>query len=429
MKISAVKGFHDVLPDESARWGWIEGCARTLFKRYNYGELRLPVAEKTVLFSRSIGETSDIVEKEMYTFEDRDGTSLALRPEGTASIVRAYVEHSLHVKEPVSKLYYLGPMFRRERPQKGRFRQFYQIGAEALGREDPGIDAEVITLVDDLLQAVGVTTARIEINTLGCADCRPPYRQALAAFAHRQQDRLCANCQRRLEQNPLRILDCKNPECEEVTAGAPAMTEFLCAPCGEHFAQVRAALDREGIAAAVNPRLVRGLDYYCRTAFEIVASGLGAQNAVGGGGRYDGLVKALGGPDVPGVGVALGLERLAMVAAEAPSAAVVEMFIAPLGAEAEGEAGRLAHRLRRYGVRVEVESGEKSLKSHLRRADRLGARFVFILGDQELSRGAASVRDMVAKLDFPCAVPLASEAEAVVERVRQLAAAPARQRA
>jgi len=424
MKFPAVKGFRDVLPEESARWSWIEACARRLFERYNFREIRMPIAERAALFARSIGETTDIVEKEMYTFEDRDGSVVALRPEGTASVVRAYVEHSLYRKEPVSKLYYIGPMFRRERPQKGRYRQFYQIGAEVLGRDDPAIDAEVIVLVHDLLRDLKVADARIEANSLGCRNCRPAYREALVAYARSRVAELCENCARRLDQNPMRLLDCKNVQCERAMTEAPVMRDYLCMDCRRHFDYVLALVERAGSSVVVQPRLVRGLDYYCRTAFEVTAAGLGAQNAVGGGGRYDGLAKALGGPDVPGVGVALGLERLAMVAGGGPLEAPVEFFVAPLAPEAEAEAARLAHRLRANGASVEVESANRSLKSQMRRADKLGARYVLILGEQEMGRGAVTVRDMVRKLDFPCAVGLSESPDAFLRAVRNLESEP-----
>ena len=424
MKISAVKGFRDVLPEESARWDWIESTARELFARYGFGELRVPIAERVALFQRSIGETTDIVEKEMYTFEDRDGTVLALRPEGTASVARAYVEHSMQVKEAVSKLFYIGPMFRRERPQKGRFRQFHQIGFEVLGRDDSAIDAEVVVLVDDLLRRLGVASARFHLNSLGDSACRPAHRQALVEFGRAHLNELCENCRRRLEHNPLRLLDCKDEKCRQATAAAPTIEAHLCAACRDHFDGVRAVLEGEGVDFVVEPRLVRGLDYYCRTAFEILAEGLGSQNAVGGGGRYDGLVKSLGGGDVPGVGVALGLERLAMIAAEAPRRAGIEIFLAPLETGADPLAARIGHGLRNLGCAVEIESGGRSLKSHMRRADKLGVRYVVILGDQELGRGAASIRDMVAKLDFPCAIPLDSRPEEFLAQLRRLAAEP-----
>ncbi|MCK6553629.1 histidine--tRNA ligase [Candidatus Binatia bacterium] len=426
MKIPSVKGFHDILPDESARWAWVETQARAVCSRYNVTEIRVPIVERTELFNRSIGETTDIVEKEMYTFADRDGSSLTLRPEGTASIVRAYVENALHQREPVSKLFYMGPMFRRERPQKGRLRQFAQIGVEVIGRDDAAIDAEVVLLLDDMLRAFAVRGARIELNSLGCAVCRPGYRAALAAFGGTRRADLCENCRRRLERNPLRLLDCKDPACRTATADAPLMLDRLCAACGAHFDTVRNVIEREGIAAGLNPRMVRGLDYYVRTAFEVIAEGLGAQNAVGGGGRYDGLVKALGGPDTPGIGFALGVERLllSLAADAAPHPQAPEVFVVPLGAAAEREAIHLAHRWRRDGARVDLASGTKSLRSQMRLADKSGARYALLLGEDELAARALTVRDMVAKRDFPCAVGFEVSAAALREALARCAAAP-----
>jgi len=430
MKIPSVKGFHDVLPDESVRWSWIEQQARDVFALYNLVEIRVPIVERTELFTRSIGDTTDIVEKEMYSFEDRDGSSLTLRPEGTASIVRAYVEHALQQREPVSKLFYLGPMFRRERPQKGRLRQFAQIGVEVLGRDDAAIDAEVVLLLHDLLAALRIRNPRIELNSLGDAACRPAYREALRAFGEARRAQLCENCQRRLERNPLRLLDCKSSECRAATADAPVMLDHLCAPCRAHFDAVRAVLDREGVAVRLEPRMVRGLDYYCRTAFEVVAEGLGSQNAVGGGGRYDGLVKDLGGGNVPGIGFALGVERLVLSMADdaAGRPLAPEIFIAPLGA-AEQEALHAAHRWRRGGVRVELAPGGKSLKSQMRLADKAGAPYVLILGEDELAAKALTVRDMVAKRDFTRAVDLTLSADALRAALAQLAQQPMEQRA
>ncbi len=431
MKIPSVKGFHDVLPGESARWSWIEQQARDLCARYGFAEIRIPIVERTELFSRSIGDTTDIVEKEMYTFEDRDGSSLTLRPEGTAPIVRAYVEHAMQQKEPVSKLCYFGPMFRRERPQKGRLRQFSQIGVEVVGRDDAAIDAEVLLLLHDLLTVLHIRRPQIELNSLGDATCRPAYRAALLAFGRAHLSALCENCSRRLERNPLRLLDCKNPECHAATAAAPLMSDHLCSPCRAHFDAVCAVLRREGVAYRLNPRMVRGLDYYVRTAFEVVAEGLGSQNAVGGGGRYDGLVKALGGPDVPGVGFALGVERLilSMAAHVSGNPPALEIFIAPLGAAAESEAMHLAHRWRRDGVRVEMTTGGKSLKSQMRLADKIGVAYVLILGEDELAAGALTVRDMTAKRDWARAVALSSSGSALREALAQLAPQSVEQRA
>jgi len=422
MKITSVKGFHDVLPEENARWHWIEQQAREVFARYGFGEIRIPIMERTELFSRSIGETTDIVEKEMYTFVDRDGSSLTLRPEGTASIVRAYVEHALHQQAAVSKLFYLGPMFRRERPQKGRLRQFSQIGAEVIGRDDAAIDAEVLLLLHDLLAGLQVRGAQVELNSLGCAVCRPGYRAALLAYGETQREVLCENCSRRLQRNPLRLLDCKDPACRESTADAPVMVDYLCAACQSHFETVRAMLAREGVHPRLNPRMVRGLDYYCRTAFEVVAEGLGAQNAVGGGGRYDGLVKALGGPDAPGIGFALGVERLVLAVAGHVAARpqAPQVFVAPMGAAAEAEAMHLVHSWRSDGMRVEMASGGRSLKSQMRLADKVGTPFVLILGEDELAAQALTVRDMVAKRDFPRALPLPCSASALAAALKRL---------
>ncbi len=407
MKIPSVKGFHDVLPDESARWAGLETQAREVFAQYNVREIRVPIVERAELFRRSIGEATDIVEKEMYTFADRDETQLTLRPEGTASVVRAYVEHAFHVSEPVSKLYYFGPMFRRERPQKGRLRQFSQIGLEVLGRDDAAADAEVLLLLYDLLAAFGITTAEVQVNSLGCRVCRPPYRAALVAWGREHFAELCADCQRRTEQNPLRLLDCKQPGCGAIRDSAPRMLDMLCAECRTHFDRVLELLAAENVRPRLQPYMVRGLDYYCRTAFEVLAPGLGAQNAIGGGGRYDGLVRDLGGPDIAGVGFALGVERLALVLAEAPrQTAHPEVVLLPLGAAAEAAAFPLAHRWRQAGARVEMDSGGKSLKSQMRRADKLGARYALILGEDELAAGAVTVRDLRARQDYPRAVGL-----------------------
>lgn len=419
MKIPSVKGFHDVLPGESTRWAGLEERARAVFAQYNFHEIRLPIVERAELFRRSIGETTDIVEKEMYGFADRDGTALTLRPEGTASVVRAYVEHALHAQEPVSKLFYFGPMFRRERPQKGRQRQFWQIGAEVLGRDDAAADAEVLLLLHDLLDAFGVADAEVQINSLGDRTCRPAYREALVEWGRAHRSELCEDCTRRLEENPLRLLDCKQPGCLAIRHTAPRMVDYYCDACRAHFERVLELLAAEGVEPRLQPYMVRGLDYYVRTAFEVVASGLGAQNALGGGGRYDGLVRDLGGPDVGGIGFALGVERLAMVLGGGAAATLPapEFVIAPVGIVAEPAATSLARGLRRGGARVDVEPGARSLKSQMRHAAKLGARYVIILGEDELASGTLTVRDMEAKLDRRRAASLratASELRAVL---------------
>jgi histidyl-tRNA synthetase len=413
MKINAVKGFRDVLPGETEVWCRLEGEAARIFVRYGYSEIRIPFVERTELFARAAGETSDIVEKQMYTFEDVDGTSLTLRPEGTASVVRAYIENGIYGREPVSKLYYGGAMFRRERPQKGRYRQFHQIGAEVLGRDDPLVDAELLVMLTDYFAAIGLGSARIDINSLGDSTCRPAYREELRRWAEEHKDTLCADCQRRIDKNPLRILDCK--EDAEKTRDAPVMIDRLCPACDEHFQAVRARLDSEAVAVTLNPRMVRGLDYYCRTAFEIVAEGLGAQNAIGGGGRYDGLVASLGGPSVAGIGFALGVERLVLALRGPEGAPGFDLFVAPLGERAEARAFHLARELRKAGLRLEIEPGRKSLKSHMRRADKLGAAFVLIVGDNELDRGAAVLRDLRSQAQ----VEMPLEPGAIVRALRE----------
>jgi histidyl-tRNA synthetase len=412
MKITAVKGFRDILPGETELWNRLEEEARRILRSYGYAEIRIPVLEKTELFARSAGETSDIVEKQMYTFTDVDGSSLTLRPEGTASVVRAYIENGIYGREPISKLFYFGAMFRRERPQKGRFRQFHQIGAEVLGRDDPLVDAELVIMLADYFSRIGLATARIEINSLGDATCRPAYREELRRWGEAHKASLCADCVRRLDKNPLRILDCK--EDAEKTRDAPRMIDHLCAACAEHFRAVRATLEAESVAVSVNPRMVRGLDYYCRTAFEVVADNLGAQNAIGGGGRYDGLVAALGGPSIAGVGFALGVERLVLALAGAEVATGFDLFVAPLGERAETRALRLARQLRREGLRLEIEPGRKSLKSHMRRADKLGAAFVLIVGDDELARGVAVLRNL--RTQSQAEMPL--DAAAILRAIR-----------
>jgi histidyl-tRNA synthetase len=401
MKISAIKGFADIFPGEVETWQFLEQTAREIFATYNFSEIRIPILEKTELFSRSLGETTDIVEKEMYTFADHDakGSFLTLRPEGTAGVVRAYLESELYKVEPVRKLYYLGPMFRRERPQKGRMRQFHQIGAEALGRGDPFIDAEILLLLNDFFSAIGLEGAALQLNSLGCRECRPIYREKLLAFLKSREKFLCENCRRRMERNPLRVLDCKEPNCVEATREAPSILDSLCAACREHFASVRGLLARAGVAYDLNSRMVRGLDYYCRTTFEWTSNQLGSQNAVAAGGRYDGLVEELGGPPIPGIGFAAGVERLALLlrrkTSSEPSRSL--LYVVWVGPKARDWAFPMVHRLRQKKLLVEIEAEERSLKSQMRRADKLKATTVLIVGEDELNKGAAVVRDMTSK--------------------------------
>ena len=318
MKIEAIKGMSDVLPPESENWQTVEQLAREVFRTYDFQEIRTPIVEPTELFVRSVGETTDVVQKEMYTFKDRKGLSLTLRPEGTASVVRAYIQASLSSKDPIAKLYYFGPMYRYEQPQKGRKREFYQIGVELLGAETPLADAEVLMLLEQLFLKVGVTDTNLEINSLGCKNCRPDYIKAIQKFLKGKLNKFCDDCQKRSQKNPLRILDCKKEGCRKLTEDIPLVSDFWCVECHQHFREVRGLLLAGHVKFKENPRIVRGLDYYCRTTFEVLSDRLGAQNAVAAGGRYDGLVKDLGGPDVPGVGFAIGMERLMMLVSTNP---------------------------------------------------------------------------------------------------------------
>ncbi len=379
-------------------WHRLEATARQLLETSGYGEIKIPMFESTELFARSIGGATDIVEKEMYTFPDRDGKSLTLRPEGTASVMRAYIEHHLWAEAPLTKVYYVGPMFRHERPQAGRFRQFHQIGAEAVGSASPLLDAEQLVLLDRLFRALGVTSTTLLLNSLGCPLCRPGYRDALKAFLAARLDQLCEACRRRFETNPLRILDCKRDECRAATQDAPVITGYLGQECVQHFDAVKTALDDVGLAYRIDPRLVRGLDYYTKTAFEFTAEGLGAQNTIAAGGRYDGLVEALGGPSTPGVGFALGIERvIALLKQGSPSLRTPGVFIAALGESAGRRLAPLLTALRDAGIRTETDYDRGSLKSQLRKADKLGARYAVIMGDDEIAKAQAVVRDMETK--------------------------------
>jgi histidyl-tRNA synthetase len=392
--IRAVKGTHDILPDEIPAWHHIERAAHDLFRLYGYREIRTPVFEETELFARGIGAETDIVSKEMYTFPDRDGSTLTLRPEATAGIVRSVIEHNLMNTDAALKVYALGPMFRRERPQKGRFRQFHQVDVEAFGVKAPSIDVEIIEMAIAYLRACGLAQSELVINSVGDAACRPAYVETLRAALRQHAARLCADCQRRIETNPLRVLDCKVPDDQAVIEGLPRISDHLCADCRDHFAEVRRELDLLGIPYTLSHRLVRGLDYYVRTTFEVVSRDLGSQNSVLGGGRYDGLVSALGGPDLSGIGFALGMERLVMTIPPVAGEPRCAVFVASLAAGALDHALRLQRELREAGLAVLMDHEGRGLKSQMKRADKLGARYVAILGEDELAKGAWTVRDM-----------------------------------
>ncbi|MDX2152247.1 MAG: histidine--tRNA ligase [Bryobacteraceae bacterium] len=395
--IKAVKGTRDILPPQSEVWNRVEAAAREVFRTYNYKEIRTPILEEKALFSRSVGEETDIVSKEMYEFEDRDGSRLVLRPEATASVMRAYLEHSLYQKPGLQKLYYIGPMFRRERPQKGRYRQFSQIGAEAIGSESPAVDAEVIEMVVEVLERAGVEGFGLLINSVGCPKCRPRFISQLRESLKEAAPRMCSDCRRRVETNPLRVLDCKVPEDQPIIDALPSILDFLCEDCAPHFASVKMFLDDRGIAYEVKPRLVRGLDYYMRTTFEIVHGALGAQNSVLGGGRYDGLAESIGAKaPAPGIGFSIGEDRLVMTVEEARPellATELDLYIAPLGAEAVRRGALIARELRRAGFIVEVGADAK-LKRALELANKLAARSALILGESELASGSYQLKTM-----------------------------------
>jgi histidyl-tRNA synthetase len=400
--INLVKGFHDILPDQSLKWAFIVNKARNCLERFGFREIVTPIMEKTELFQRGIGQTTDIVEKEMYTFEDIGSETLSLRPEATAGILRAVVEHSMLRREPVLKLFTIGPMFRRERPSKGRFRQFFQINAETMGDDSPLTDAETILASHTLLEDIGIGDFSLEINSVGCKNCRHLYRSALVKYLQPSLSSLCPDCQRRIEINPLRILDCKELQCAEVSRDAPLITEYLDSSCRDHFEKVKMALTSIGVPFRLEPRLVRGLDYYTRTAFEFVHSSMGRTKALGGGGRYDALISELGGPDVSGVGFGLGIERLAMnLPDDHPDfLRKTDIFVAIIGSDALNPGFELVSRLRRNGLSVETRYSGMSLKAQMKLADRLCAQWAVMIGDNELIQGKATMRDMSTKQQF-----------------------------
>jgi histidyl-tRNA synthetase len=405
MEIKAIRGFNDILPNEIGKWQFVEKTAREIFEGFGFSEIRIPILERTELFSRGIGEATDIVEKEMYTFTDRSGNSLTLRPEATASMARAYLEHQLHTFDPVAKLYCIGPMFRYERPQKGRYRQFYQIDAEVFGVDNPMVDAEVIAMLIHFLKKVGLEKLELQINSLGCRACRPRYREELKKFLTKKSFQLCEDCQRRLQTNPLRIFDCKVETCQEAISDAPTVIDFICSECQKHFDKVKEYLETAGLTYILKPRMVRGLDYYTRTAFEVVSYQLGSQNAVTGGGRYDNLFQEIGGLDVPGIGFAIGMERLvSLLPKDKEFAQFPHLFIAALGEKTVKEAYRIINQLHLQGIRAELDYEGKSLKSQMRRADKLKSQYVLILGEDELKQGKAVLRNMGSKVQEEIAI-------------------------
>lgn len=397
MSYDRVRGMYDILPDEIPWWRLVEEAVREIARRYHYHEVRFPVVEPTELFSRGIGESTDVVAKEMYTFPDRKGRSLTLRPEGTASVARLYLTHGLAAKAPFQKLFYVGPMFRYEKPQKGRNRQFHQYGIEVLGALDPVVDAEVIGFAWSLMEHLGLGGLRLRLNSIGCAEDRAAYREILREFFAPSAERMCADCRRRLLENPLRILDCKEETCQPFIAGALGSMDSLCPECAGHFAAVRQWLDRLGLRYDIDPRLVRGLDYYTRTVFELVSSDLGAQDTLLGGGRYDGLIEMLGGPSTPGIGFAGGFERLVLALQErgrTPSTERLDLYLVPFGDEGRRAGLALAEALRKRGVSVDLDMRGRSLRKQLEAANEQNARRVLVLGDEEARTGCGKVKEM-----------------------------------
>lgn len=417
-KITAIKGIKDILPKDSPIWHQVELTARNVFECFGFCEIRVPIMEKTALFQRSIGETTDIVEKEMYTFRDRDDELLTLRPEATASVIRAYIEHNLFASDPVTRLYTIGPMFRRERPQKGRFRQFHQIDVELFGDDKPASDAEVIFMLMHFLQSTGVEKLSLEINSLGCKACRPVFSQAVVDFLKGSESALCPDCQRRIYTNPLRVFDCKVETCGKIIADAPRILNFLCAECDDHFSAVKSYLTDLKLPYKINPQMVRGLDYYTKTAFEVKSGELGAQNSLAGGGRYDGLVSFLGGPDVPGIGFGIGMERLiACLPPDDKNPYHTDIYIAALGARAQKIAFGLTQELRRAGISAAMDYADRSLKSQMKRADKLNSAYTLIFGDKEIDENRAELRNMSTK--YQQSLPLDQLLAAVTNIIKE----------
>lgn len=412
------KGTRDVLPDETAKWRVLEGVIDDVCRVFNYGEIRTPIFEHTELFLRGVGDTTDVVGKEMYTFEDRGGRSLTLRPECTTSTVRAYLENSLAAAPQPVKLYYVGPMFRYDKPQAGRYKQFTQFGLEAFGSSDPAIDAEVIMLAMDFFKRLKLDNIKLLINSIGCPECREAYRQKLIAYFADNKEQLCKDCKERLEKNPLRVLDCKVPACKALAENAPVMLDNLCGECADHFGQVKSYLEAMGIAYTVSGKLVRGLDYYTKTVFEIVTADDGTDLTICGGGRYDGLVELCGGKPTPGIGFAAGLERV-LLALEKSSGELstanqqLSCYVAALGASAKLTAMQTAMKLRDAGVAAELDFQDRSLKAQMKQAGKLGVRFVVMIGDNEIASGKYIIKDM----DEGTQVEI--ESEAVVEYIAQ----------
>lgn len=415
--IRAPKGTKDVIPSQVYRWHYVEGVLRETAAEFGFEEIRFPVFEHTELFNRGIGDTTDVVQKEMYTFEDKGGRSITLRPEGTASTVRAYVENSLYGGALPFKTYYIVPNFRYEKPQAGRLREHHQFGVECFGAASPAADAEVISLADTFLRRLGIQNVTVHLNSIGCPNCRPAYHKALREYFESRKDRLCGTCLDRLDRNPMRILDCKSPECKAVAENAPLSVDYLCDECREHFAAVQAYLADAGIPYEIDTGIVRGLDYYTKTVFEFVSNDIGAQGTICGGGRYDGLVSQLGGPETPGLGFGCGLERLLMVmesvGAPFPEPPRPDLYLANLGKQADALAQKIVYELRGMHIRAERDIVGRGLKAQMKYADKIGARYVIVLGDGEMESGKANLKNMATGEQTEVALAAETIAQAV----------------
>lgn len=396
--IQKMRGTMDIMPEESPIYRFIESTARRVAAKYGFSEIRTPTFESTELFKRGVGDTTDVVQKEMYTFCDNDNRSITLRPEGTASVARALIEHGRCGDTMPIKLYYLINCFRYEAPQAGRSREFFQFGVEMFGAGNPAADANIILLAAAVIRELGITGISLNINSIGCPECRPKYRAALVEYFSKFEGQMCESCRSRLKTNPLRLLDCKNPECAVIAAGAPKILDYLCDDCYDHFESLKRYLDKTGVDYKVNPSIVRGLDYYTRTVFEFIADGIGAQSTVCGGGRYDGLISELGGPKLPGIGFAMGITRLILAMKQSgvqiPEEEKPKLYIASLGAAALERAQSIVERLRSCGIYAECDLMGRSLKAQMKYADKIGAEYTLILGDTEIESGKAQLRSM-----------------------------------
>lgn len=404
--LKTIAGMKDILPSEISQWHYVEKICMEVFKNFNYKEIRTPILEMTALFKRGVGETTDIVEKEMYTFEDRDKTSLSLRPEGTAPVVRAYIQNKLFNEQPVTKLYYMGEMYRHERPQKGRYRAFHQIGAEYFGATSPLADAEIISLISEILNRLDIKSYVFYINTIGCQECRPKYKEALKGYFSNHFDNLCEHCQKRLETNPLRVLDCKNSKCKEIAESSPIIIDYVCDTCKTHHEELIKLVDLIKIPYRIDYRIVRGLDYYVRTTFEVKEEGgiLGAQNTILGGGRYNGLVSQLEGPETEAIGFAIGVERLLYLLENISNSEYIDYVVIPLGKEQVDMAFKIATSLRIKGFSVDIDPRSGSLKSQMRWANKLGVKSVILIGENELKNSSYIEKNMETSEQKVCSI-------------------------